>query len=197
MADIDESPLFSFGLFADCQYSDIPSTISRNFNASKEKLSEIILRFNQEKLAFIVNFGDLINDNIKNYDPILTEIQKSRHPIYHLLGNHDFNVEDIQKSKIPHKLGLTHNYYAFMIQNWRFIFLDGTELSPDAHPKESQSYLNAIQYKKDHHIHSPNWNGAITQPQLFWLEDQLNECRSKRRKYFDFLSFSHLSQKYP
>ncbi|MEK9784277.1 MAG: hypothetical protein VW312_06495, partial [Opitutales bacterium] len=64
----------------------------------------------------------------------------------HVLGNHDFEVADEYKELVPKKLGMPSKYYDFKIKNWRFICLDGNDLSFIAYPKGTEKYRESEKY---------------------------------------------------
>lgn len=174
---IDTShPLFSFGLFADCQYADKLPVSTRQYRLSLHKLEEIINFFNQRAVKFVVNLGDLIDSDINNYTTVKAILTLSRVKIYHLLGNHDYNVQDSVKYQVAPMLSLSETYSYFIVENWRFVLLDGNQISFYAHSRSSPLYQQAVAYYKKNKIHSPDWNGAVDSLQLEWLKTQLTQA---------------------
>ena len=96
--------------------------------------------FNKEDLSFVIHLGDFIDRNFSSFDEILPIYNSLNAPGYHVLGNHDFEVADEYKELVPKKLGMPSKYYDFKIKNWRFICLDGNDLSFIAYPKGSEMY---------------------------------------------------------
>ena len=120
--------LVSFGIVADLQYCDAPPFKNRFFRNSTHKLKSAIAEFNKNDLDFVINLGDLIDRDWASFNEILPFFAQLNTPVHHVLGNHDYEVEPQYKKRIHKKLGI-EKYYDFSIENWRFIILDGNELS--------------------------------------------------------------------
>jgi manganese-dependent ADP-ribose/CDP-alcohol diphosphatase len=166
----------SFGVFADCQYCDCETLNNRFYRNSLQKLEKAITHFNQnEKLEFVVNVGDLIDRDFASFAPLKPILQKSNKTIYHLPGNHDFEVEPEHLEKVPEELGLSKMYYTLIKKGWMFVFLDGTDISFFSADKkkiklaEDMSAKLKAEGKPNYHP----WNGGIGEQQLNWLNNQL------------------------
>jgi len=184
-----EPPLFSFGIFTDVQYANKSSTPFRHYRDSDKKLEAIITAFNQENLQFIINLGDLIDEKFINYAPVMDILHQSRHKIYHVLGNHDFNVEDTKKGEILDLFGLKSAYYSFKESNWKFIILDGNDISVYKYPAASSETQFARQYKHQNKINSPDYNGAIGSSQITWLKRELQQAENDGQNVLVFNHF--------
>jgi hypothetical protein len=64
-------------------------------------------------------------------------------------------------------------YYDFNVRNWRFIIIDGNDLSYHAWSKTSARYKESVAYHKQLHADKPTWNGAIGPVQMRWIEEKL------------------------
>ncbi|OVE82319.1 hypothetical protein BVY04_01370 [bacterium M21] len=126
--------VLEIGLIADCQYQDLEPRKSRHFRASLGKLKDCVDALNQEDLAFTVQVGDLIDHSWKSYDDVLPILETLKQPLYHVLGNHDFGIKDEYKEKVLERLGIKAKYYDFVQDGWRFVALDGNDLSYYAYP---------------------------------------------------------------
>jgi len=180
---------FSFGAIADCQYCQGPDRGSRKYKASQEKLKQCVEHFNQENLSFVIHLGDFIDRDFSSFDDLLPIYQSLHAPGYHVLGNHDFEVADEYKKQVPQKLGMPAKYYDFKIRNWRFICLDGNDLSFIAYPKGTEQYLVSEKYYQDKKIKSPRWNGGLGSVQLKWLSDTLKRAEQAQEKVIIFCHF--------
>ena len=107
--------LFSFGLFADCQYANKKKAGTRYYKRAAKKLRECVQTFNRSNLAFVVNLGDLIDDGFDNFGAVLDILSRLDAKLYHLVGNHDYNVKDHEKGKILKLLGITCPYSSFTV----------------------------------------------------------------------------------
>jgi len=180
---------FSFGAIADCQYCEVPDRGQRKYSASKEKLQQCVEHFNKEDLSFVIHLGDFIDRNFSSFDEILPIYNSLEAPGYHVLGNHDFEVADEYKELVPKKLGMPSKYYDFKIKNWRFICLDGNDLSFIAYPKGSQRYQESEKYYREKKIRSPKWNGGVGAEQLNWLRKTLERAEDSEEKVALFCHF--------
>jgi manganese-dependent ADP-ribose/CDP-alcohol diphosphatase len=161
------------GILADIQYSDEDHGEKCYYRDSLVKLEEAVADFNLEKLDFVVQLGDLINKDMNSFSPVLSRLNQLEPPIYHLLGNHDFIVNSAEKSKIPALLSMAGKYYSYKRNGWLFIFLDGNDISLNAHPEESLAHKESQLYFDSYKGISEWWNGAISGKQLSWLDNQL------------------------
>ncbi|HAF57992.1 MAG TPA: hypothetical protein DCL00_00210, partial [Opitutae bacterium] len=180
---------FSFGAIADCQYCEAPDRGLRKYSASREKLHQCVEHFNREDLSFVIHLGDFIDRNFSSFDQLLPIYDSLDAPGYHVLGNHDFEVADKFKEKVTSKLGMPSKYYDFVIKDWRFICLDGNDLSFIAYPKESEGYRKSEKYYRENKIRSPRWNGGVGQKQMEWLRGVLKRAESAKEKAMLFCHF--------
>lgn len=173
---------FSFGVIADCQYCADPGSGIRKYAASEQKLEQCVDHFNTLDLEYVVHLGDFIDRDWASFDvvgPIFQQLKASK---YHVLGNHDFSVPDEFKRDVPQIMGLDSRYYDFEINGWRFIVLDGNDISFHAYPEGSPQYKEAERYYEKNNIQSPKWNGGIGDEQLGWLAGVLDKANKKGEK---------------
>jgi manganese-dependent ADP-ribose/CDP-alcohol diphosphatase len=122
-------PLLKIGLIADPQYCDCEPAGTRYYRESLKRLSVAIDTFNNSKVDFVMNLGDLIDKYESSYGPVIQLYKKLNMPFYNLLGNHEFEeVSETFSSSILRFYNMPDFYYDFSYKNWRFIILDGTEL---------------------------------------------------------------------
>lgn len=179
--------LFSFGVIADAQYCDCDPAIGRYYRKSTQKLADCLHTLNQYELSFILDVGDLIDRDFSSYDKIMEVYARSKFPVYRTLGNHDYAVEEDKKEAVAARLGMHKSaYYDFSYQGWRFIILNGNEVSTFAHPqgseatKEAEAMLKEMQ--ESNAINAKEWNGGISRKQLGWLQTKLEEAASQGEK---------------
>lgn len=166
---------FSFGVIADCQYCNIKTSkdAKRQYALSKRKLADCVENLNQIDLEFVVHLGDFIDRDFSSFKEILPIFNRLRTRSYHVLGNHDFSVADELKSKVPKVLGLNKKYYQFRSHGYRFLVLDGNDISLHAYPLSDPRKKYAEDYHKALPSGTPLWNGALGKVQLDWLETEL------------------------
>ncbi|MFX0100717.1 MAG: metallophosphoesterase [Candidatus Hodarchaeota archaeon] len=180
---------FSFGLFADCQYADKKNVGRRYYKRAAKKLQECINTFNHSNLEFVVNLGDLIDESFYNFKRVLDITSHFDGNIYHLVGNHDYNVEDHEKENVLKILNITHPYYSFTVENWRFIIIDGTEISLFRYPAKSPEYMSAKEFHSKRAPDSAEWNGAVGKVQMDWLVNELTEAQIAEENVIIFSHF--------
>ncbi|MGB0155185.1 MAG: metallophosphoesterase [Verrucomicrobiales bacterium] len=176
-AQTETRPLFSFGLMSDCQYVDSERKGSRFYRESPAKLEAAIKVLSQRELAFTFHLGDFIDrdfDSFERLDPIASKLTS---PLYHALGNHDFEVEDTRKQDVLNKLGLEKGYYSLQKAGFRFLILDTTEVSTYRYSKGSEAQSDAAaELKRLQHLGNPGskpWNGRPGDHQMRWMESEL------------------------
>ena len=179
----------TFAAIADCQYCAVESRGVRKYALSKEKLSKCVIHLNSMELEFVIHLGDFIDRDFRSFDVVIPIYKKLKFPKYHVLGNHEFDVKDEYKEDVPKKLGLKSKYYDFKHGKWRFIVLDGNDISFHAYPKNSSSYKASKDYYETNNPKSPKWNGAVGSKQLSWLKSILDKSIKNAEKVIIFCHF--------
>ena len=180
---------FSFGIIADCQYHNEEGSGVRKYAKSKEKLESCVTHFNSLDLTYIIHLGDFIDRGYESYDVVVPIYNKLKMPKYHVLGNHDFSVSDDMKEKVPRKMGMSSSYYDFEVKDWRFVVLDGNDISFHASTEDSKDYQFAENYYKTNKISSPKWNGAIGEAQKNWLISVLENASKNHERVILYCHF--------
>src|SRR5690606_37635981 len=135
-----EKPMFTFGVMADVQYADQDTRGTRHYRSSPAKLAEAVKAFNRERVDFVLHLGDFIDNGFRHFDTLNAITRKLEMPLHHVLGNHDFSVTPAEKPQVLSKLGLRRGYYSFVKKNWRFIILNGDDISLFANAPGSEKY---------------------------------------------------------
>lgn len=173
---------FQLGIIADCQYADKADKGVLFYRSCPAKLSEAITHFNTQPLQAIVQLGDLIDEDYQSFTPLMPILQQSKAPLYHVLGNHEYSVADQYKMDVVKLLGMPARYYSFEIANWRFIVLDGTDVSYYGWPEQSQEHQQNMRLIKAEYPTGEPWNGAIGKAQLAWLSEELSRADQQAKK---------------
>lgn len=187
-ADAPE-PDFSFGLIADCQYCGVPGEGVRKYDQSDEKLAACVGHLNTLDLEFVVHLGDFIDRDYESFAVVGPIFDRLRMPGFHVLGNHDYSVDDRYKAQVPSILGMPSRYYAFNYGRYRFLVIDGNDVSFHAQPAETPEYEAVERYYDEHGGGAPKWNGALGDDQLVWLENRLKEAESANDRVIVFCHF--------
>jgi 3',5'-cyclic AMP phosphodiesterase CpdA len=177
---------FEIGLVADAQYADVDDKGTRFYRKSLGKLADAVEHFNGRDLAFCAHLGDLIDREWRSFDEITRPLAASRHRWHHLLGNHDFDVLEALKAKVPGRLGLEARYRFFDHREFRFVILDTNDVSTYAHAAGSSEQIAAAAELKRLQVakirQAKPWNGGIGAAQLAWFERVCAEAGAARRK---------------
>lgn len=176
------APLFSFGLVADPQYAPVPPNVKANryYANSLWKLSEAIESFNKENLQFVATLGDIIDRHWESFHHVLPVYDRLRHKRFFILGNHDYEVAADYLTSVVRTAGMTKAYYDFSGGGYRFILLDGNDVSVFAPPKDdprrqiAEERLAALKAKNAENAQS--WNGSLSDGQFAWLEATVRQA---------------------
>lgn len=183
------SKSFSFGVIADCQYCNVVGEGQRKYSLSDQKLQTCVNHFNTMDLSYVVHLGDFIDKDWESFDVVGPIYKQLSMPGYHVLGNHDFSVADDKKASVVRKMGLESAYYHFSSDGWRFIILNGNDVSFYAYPAGSDQYLASEKYYTDNKIKSAKWNGGVGLTQINWLEETLQNAEEQEENVILYCHF--------
>jgi manganese-dependent ADP-ribose/CDP-alcohol diphosphatase len=188
-----------FGVITDCQYADRDErevAPERKYRLSPAKLQAAVDYFNTQDIEFVIHLGDLIDQRIESFVIPLEILKSLKHPIHHVLGNHDFDTGDREEhlrlslATVLQKLGMKSNYYSFINQTWRFIVLDTNELGVIEGPNDSPDYKKGEKLLKklqnDGKIYAHPWNGTISDTQQQWFESELQLAQQSNQSVIVF-----------
>lgn len=188
-SEIDSIQTVEIGFIADCQYADKDNNNLRHYRLSEEKLQKCVDTFNSINLEHVFILGDLIDNGFNSYQSVLPILNKLEVPYTSVLGNHDFSVPDSLKTKVPSILGLNKRYFTMIIKDWKFIILDGNDISKYAYPKNSLKYKESVKLYEDYYSELPDYNGAIGKEQIEWLKAELSSSDQIKEKVMIFCHF--------
>jgi predicted MPP superfamily phosphohydrolase len=186
-----------FGIVADIQYHPGKPLGTRYYSASLDRLKEALARFSQERVSFVFNLGDTIDHHIETFDSVMPLFRALKAPVYPVVGNHDFEVQEGNEDKVLPELGLKDTYYAFAKGNWRFVFLDGFELhypflADETLKRESEALYWGLRAQGKEQ--AQRWNGGISLKQIAWLEVQLKEADKAQKNVLVLCHFPVLPE---
>jgi len=186
------APTLSFAAIADCQYADAADAGARRYRESGRKLRECVADLADEELSFAVHLGDFIDRDFTSFDVVEPVFRSLPFPTYHVLGNHDFEVEDGRRLEVPARLGMPGRFHHFGAGGWRFVVLDGNDLSLHGWPEGSSAWRAASAYRAERAPDAPEWNGAIGPGQLAWLAEVLDEAEAAGEQVILFCHYPTL-----
>jgi len=106
---------------------------------------------------------------------------------YDVIGNHCLSLP---REYLLEKLEMKSSYYDFVIQKWRFIVLDSSQLSLFGNLPTSPAYISAEKFLKDHPVESYSnalsWNGGIGDEQFDWLNSRLSKTKAQGQRAIVF-----------
>jgi predicted phosphodiesterase len=192
MSAQSQKPLFSFGVIADVQYADADAAGTRFYRSSAVKLREALTDLKSDSVSFVINLGDLIDRDFTSYKPIMDLLDSAGLKIYHVSGNHDYSVETKYKKKIPVLNPSKKGYYSIVFENFRFIFLNGNEISTYSSINKAtikNASVNLEAMKKKGEINAVDWNGGMSTEQISWLKTELDISNTAGEKVFILCHF--------
>ena len=187
-AAAEDQPLFKFGVVADPQYAPaVPNlTLHRYYSNTLWKLSDAISILNKEDLAFVVTLGDIIDRSWESYQHILPLYDQVKAPNLFLLGNHDFAIAPEYLASVLRTTGLKAAHYDFTGGGYRFVVLDGNEISIFGSPVGSDNYkageARLAALKEKNAPNAQEWNGGLSDGQFAWLEATLARAQANGEK---------------
>jgi alkaline phosphatase len=128
------SPL-RFGVVTDVHYADRLRVGTRYYRLGLSKLASVVNRMNSEGVAFLVELGDLKDEDVNPSEEstlaFLRSIEKTfqgfRGPRYHVLGNHDMDgitKEQFQSIAVNTGIDRGRTWYSFDRGGYHFVVLD-------------------------------------------------------------------------
>jgi predicted MPP superfamily phosphohydrolase len=185
--DQSQKPLFSFGIITDVHHCNAQPEGTRFYNESALRLRDAVASLKADSADFLINLGDLIDRDYASFEPVLKIIDSSGLKTYHCLGNHDFSVDARYKKRLPVPMPDKSGYYSFTVDNFRFVILNGNEVSTYAQTGKAailktEEYIESL--KAEGMVNALDWNGGLGVKQLEWLGIQLDEAVSKNEKVF-------------
>lgn len=186
-----EKPELRFGIIADIQYANAPVRGTRFYKNSLQKLAVAVTGLNQQKLAFLINLGDVTDRNPEDLKPVLNELDKFGNKVYNIAGNHDYGgIAD--NDKLYSALGMPSEYYVVKKAGWRLLMLNTNELSSYANVKgtwkEAEFDSLALNTRKTDSKNAEPYNGGLSSRQMEWLKRNLKQAASRNEKV---IIFSH------
>lgn len=176
---------FKVGIIADCQYCNCEVKWGRHYKKAPQRLKEAVATLNKDSLVYTIHLGDFIDQKMKSLDSVLPTWNTLKSKSYHVLGNHDFDVGETNKERIIKKLNLKNRYYSFIENDWRFIVLDGNDLSfygstSKEKKQQTDSIFNVLKDKDLPYL--KKWNGALSTAQIKWIKEELDKAVKENQK---------------
>jgi len=191
--DGSDKPELSFGVIADPQYADMDPGGSRFYRNSLAKMKLAVVELNKHDLEFVTTLGDVIDRDINSFNDIMPIYKTLKAPRRFVLGNHDFTVDDKDKGSVLGHLDMKKSYHSETKGDWHFIYLDGNDVSPYRHPKDSdetkaaRERLKLMKAKKLKQ--AKPYSGAVGADQLKWFAAELDKAKATKKRVIVFNHF--------
>ncbi len=181
----------SFAVLSDVQYADRDAAGKRTYRESLAKLEAAVRQLEAHKPAFVIHLGDLVDGGAENAARILPVFRRLPRPQYHVLGNHDFFAS---RAAVMRSFGMKLPYYVFRAGGWRFVVLDGMQLSvkggwPDGTRQFADGAKMLAFLKERGAPNAQDWNGAVGAQQRAWLRRTLEQARGRGERTVVFCHF--------
>jgi len=188
---------FEIGIVADCQYCNCETKNNRFYQKSSERLRKAVKELNKHTLDYAIHLGDFIDKDFQSFDTVVPIWNSLKSERYHVLGNHDFNVVDSLKPMIFEKMDVQNRYYSILKNKWRFIVLDGNDLSihgalTDRKKQQTDSLFKLLSDKNRPNLEI--WNGGLSTKQLKWIENELQQATENKEHVGFYCHFPSLGE---
>ncbi|MBR5759119.1 MAG: metallophosphoesterase [Thermoguttaceae bacterium] len=188
--------MIRFAVITDVQYGNLDDLGARTYRESISKFLRAAGEIATEEVLFTLQLGDASQSDWENHLAIkeLFDIaEKAGIKWKHVLGNHDFLVDNEKKPDLYADFGLEKpGYYDFVVNDpeddsnvWRFVVLNGNEISTYASetPEEREKAEKERSHWKLANGNLPaDWNGSVSPRQLQWLESRLKLATKQKEK---------------
>ncbi|KAK9845692.1 hypothetical protein WJX84_000667 [Apatococcus fuscideae] len=212
------APLLTFGIISDIQYANIPDGSShrgvpRYYRAALDSMDRAVSGWLERGAAFGMHLGDILDGYHPKdeSDAALTELlrrfSRLNKPVYHMLGNHC--LYNLPRPVLNERLRMggpdTASYYALQPHpDWRFLVLDGYDISllgwPPEHPNHQLAQQILREQNPNEEKNSPEglkgterrfvkFGGGLSNEQLAWMRHELAEAAGQGQRA---LVFCHL-----
>jgi predicted phosphodiesterase len=187
-AAAQNGPLFRFGIVADPQYAPVVPSLKMNryYANSLWKLSDAIEAFNKEDLQVVATLGDIIDRHWESFSHILPLYDKLKHEHFFVLGNHDYDIAKEYLASVVRTVGMDKAYYDFTGGGYRFLVLDGNDVStfapPEGDPRREIAAARLDELKAKGAANAQSWNGSLSDEQFAWAEETMKKAQAAGEK---------------
>ena len=180
-----------FGIITDIHFSTERETAAADATAAE--IGTCMEFWQRHNVDFLLQLGDLINgtddhkyEELRQISSILQQFPVT---IRHVIGNHCLALPRLE---LMEALGLQSAYYTFTMQGFRFMVLDGMEVSMLRTPEreEDRHYIALFQAHPELH----DYCGAVGTRQKAWLQNGLEEAERSGEKVIIICHFPLLPE---
>ena len=145
----------------------------------------------------VFHLGDLIDRDFSSFDSVLPRFAKSVAPVQFVLGNHDMMVKRAKRDHVTEKTGLEKKNYTTVIGGWKFIILNGNDLSyfgPQTRKQKDERDSMVVWLAQNFRGNPMPWNGGVGRDQMIWLKSELIKAEKSQQKVIILIHFPALPQ---
>ena len=170
MASPDQSHLVRFGIITDIHFSSESESAAAQVTAAE--LRACMNCWQRNDVDFLLQLGDLIKGSETHKQEELRQVRSILKPfsgaIRHVIGNHCLALP---RQELMVALGLQRAFYSFTRQTFRFIVLDGMDVSALRMPETPQDRQTLATFLARPELH--DYCGAVGIEQKAWLQKEL------------------------
>jgi 3',5'-cyclic AMP phosphodiesterase CpdA len=179
MASPDQSHFVRFGIITDIHFSSESEAAAARVTAAE--LRGCINCWQRNDVDFLLQLGDLIKGSDAHKDEEFRQARSILKPfsgtIRHVIGNHCLALP---RQELMAALGLQRAFYSFTLQEFRFIVLDGMDVSVLRIPETPQDRQTLASFLARPELH--DYCGAVGIQQKAWLQKELEVAEHSGEK---------------
>ena len=175
MASSCNHTLVRFGIITDIHFSTENEASAAATTAAD--LHACLNCWQHNEVDFLMQLGDQIMGSDRHKEEEFRQVSSILNTfpgtIYHVLGNHCLALP---RQELMTAFGLQTPFYAFTIRGFRFIVLDGMDVSALRIPETSEDCQTLAFFRARPELH--DYCGAVGVQQQSWLKRELEEAKS-------------------
>ncbi len=172
MAKPDNSYPLRFGIITDIHFSTENEAAAADLAAAE--LRNCIEGWKRKEVNFLLQLGDLIQGSKahkqKEFLQVHSILKTFPGTIRHVIGNHSLALP---REELMTAFGLQRAFYSFTLQEFRFIVLDGMDVSVLRVPETPQDHQALASFLARPELH--DYCGAVGIQQKAWLQQELEK----------------------
>ncbi len=173
MAKSCNQTLLRFGIITDIHFSTEEEPAAAAKTAAD--LSACVDYWQRHKVDFLIQLGDQIMGSDRHKEEEFRQVSSMLNTfpgtIHHVLGNHCLALP---RQALMAALGLQTPYYSFTIRGFRFIVLDGMDVSVLRQPETPEDCRTLAVFRAHPELH--DYCGAVGVHQQLWLQRELGKA---------------------
>jgi 3',5'-cyclic AMP phosphodiesterase CpdA len=174
MVSPENHTLLRFGIITDIHFSTEEEPAAAAQTAAD--LRTALDGWKRNSVDFLLQLGDLIKGNDKCKEEEFRQVSSlfNSFPgtIRHVLGNHCLALP---RQELMTVFGLQSPFYAFTMKGFRFIVLDGMDVSVRRQPETAEDCRTLAVFHAHPELH--DYCGAVGVQQQLWLQRELEEAQ--------------------